>query len=62
MVWSEGPVSNFLLSFLPSEISDLLVRISTSGTRKARRGQMRKVGRLGDNRFLRHRQNFTDKE
>jgi len=32
--WREGPVSNFLLSPLLSEIGDLLVRISTSGTRK----------------------------
>ena len=30
--WPEGPVSNFLLSPLPSEIGDLLVRVSTSGT------------------------------
>ena len=36
--WSEGPVSNFLLSPLPSEIGDLLVRISTSGTRKSPQG------------------------
>ena len=34
----EGPVSNFLLSPLPSEIGDLLVRISTSGTRKGPQG------------------------
>ena len=30
----EGPVSKFLLSSLPSEIGDLLLRISTSGTKK----------------------------
>jgi len=34
----EGPVSNFLLSPLPSEIGDLLVGISTSGTRKIPQG------------------------
>ena len=62
MGWREGPVSNFLLSFLPSELSDILVRISISGTRKVRRGQIRNVGRLGDNRFLMLRQKFTDKE
>ena len=33
--WCEGPVLNFLLSPLPSEIGDHLVRISTSGTRKS---------------------------
>jgi len=31
----KGPVSNFLLPLLPSEIGGLLVRISTSGTRKS---------------------------
>ena len=36
--WREGPVSNFLLSPLPSEIVDLLVRISTAGTRKSPQG------------------------
>jgi len=34
----EGPVSNFLLSPLPSEIGDLLVRIFTSGTRNSPQG------------------------
>ena len=34
----EGPVSNFLISPLPSEIGDLLMRISTSGTRKSPQG------------------------
>jgi len=34
----EGPVSNFFLTSLPSETSDLLVRISTSGTRKSPQG------------------------
>jgi len=34
----EDPVSNFLLSSLPSEIGDLLVRISISGTRKSPQG------------------------
>jgi len=34
----EGPVSNFLLSPLPSEIGDLLVRISASGRRKSPQG------------------------
>ena len=38
MGWSEGPVSNFLLSPLPSEISNLLVRISTSVKRKSPKG------------------------
>ena len=36
--WREGPLSNFLLSPLPSEIGDLLVRISTTGTRKSPQG------------------------
>ena len=36
--WREGPISNFLLSSIPSEISELLVRISTSGTRKSPQG------------------------
>jgi len=36
--WCESPVSYFLLPALPSEIGDLLVRISTSGTRKSPRG------------------------
>ena len=35
MVWREGPVWNFLLSTLPFEIGDLLLKISTSGTRKS---------------------------
>ena len=34
----EGPVSNFLLSPLPSEIGSILVRISTSGTRRSSQG------------------------
>ena len=34
----EGPVWNFLPSPLPSEIGDLLVRISTSGKRKSPQG------------------------
>jgi len=34
----EGPVSNFLVSPLPSEIGYLLVRISTSGTRENLQG------------------------
>jgi len=33
-----GLLLNFLLSPLPSEISDLLVRILTSGTRKSPQG------------------------
>jgi len=36
--WRKGPVSNFLLSPLPSEIGDLSVRISNSGTRKSPQG------------------------
>ena len=36
--WRKGPVSNFLLSPLASEIGDLLVRTSTSGTRKSLQG------------------------
>ena len=60
--WCEGPASNFLLSPLPSEIGDLLVRISTSGTRKIRRGQIWKVGWLGDKSRLMLRQKFMDKE
>jgi len=34
----EGPVSSFLLSPVPSEIRDLLVSISTSGTRESPQG------------------------
>jgi len=36
--WRKGPVSNFLPSPLPSEIGDLLVRITTVGTRKSPQG------------------------
>ena len=35
---AKGIMSNFLLSPVPSEIGDLLVRISTSGTRKSPQG------------------------
>ena len=38
MGWREGPVSNFLLSLLSSEIGDLSVRISTVGTGKSPQG------------------------
>ena len=38
MGWHKGPISNFLLSPLPSETGDLLVRISTLGTRKSLQG------------------------
>ena len=34
----KGPVSNFFLSPQPSEIGDIVVRISTSGTRKSLQG------------------------
>ena len=43
----EGLVSSFLLSSLPSVIGDLLVRISTSATRKIPQGQIWRGGRLG---------------
>jgi len=36
--WHEGPLSNFLLSLLSSEIGDLSVRISTVGTGKSPQG------------------------
>ena len=36
--WREGPVSNFLLYPLPSEIGNLLVGISTLGPRKSLQG------------------------
>ena len=36
--WREGPVANFLLSPLPSEIGDLLGWTSTLGTRKSPQG------------------------
>jgi len=36
--WREGPVSDFLLSLLLSEIGDLSVRISTVGTGKSPQG------------------------
>jgi len=36
--WREGPVSNFLLSLLSSEIGDLSMRISTVGTGKSPQG------------------------
>ena len=58
----KGPVSNFLLSPLPSEISDLLARISTLGTRKSPQGPNLEVGRLGDNSCLMLCQKFMDKE
>ena len=57
MGWREGLVSNFLLSPLPSEIGDLLVRISTSEKEKVCRGQIWRVGRLGENSRLMRRQN-----
>ena len=38
MGWHGGLLLNFLLSSLPSEISVLLVRISTLGTRKSLQG------------------------
>ena len=60
--WREDPVSNFLLSLLSSEIGDLSVRISTVGTGKIRRGQIWRVGRLGNNSRFMLRQKFTDKE
>ena len=60
--WREGPVSSFLLSLLSSEIGDLSVRISTVGTEKVRRGQIWRVGRLGNNSCFMLRQKFTDKE
>ena len=63
MGWREGPLSNFLLSFLPSEIDNLLVRILTAGTRKSPQGpnlENRAAG--GDNSRLMLLQKFTDKE
>ena len=36
--WREGPLPNCLLSPLPSEVGDLLVRILTSGKRKSPQG------------------------
>jgi len=38
MGWRKGPVLNFLLSPLLSEIGNLLVTISTLGTRKSLQG------------------------
>ena len=58
----EGNLLNFLLSPLPSEIGDLLLRISTSGTRKSPQVQIWRVVRLGDNSRLMLRQKFMDKE
>ena len=43
----EGPLSNFLLSPIPSEIGDILVRISTSGTRKSLQGPNMESGAAG---------------
>ena len=60
--WREGPVSSFLLSLLPSEIGDLLVRISTSRTRKRPQGPNLERGGLGDNSRLMVRQKLTDKQ
>jgi len=45
--WREGPISNFLLSPIPPEIGDLLVRISISGTRKSPQGQNLESGVAG---------------
>ena len=41
-------LTNFLLWNLPSEIGELLVRISTSRTRKSLQGQIWRVGSPGD--------------
>ena len=62
MGWRGGPISNFLLSLLPSEIVDLLVRISTSGTRKSPQGSNLESRAAGDNSRLMLRQKFTDNE
>ena len=60
--WREGPVANFLLSPLRSEIGDLLGWTSTLGTGKIRRGQVWSVGGLGHENRLLLRQKFTDKK
>ena len=61
MGWREGPLSSFLLCPLPSEIEDLLVRISTSGTRKSPQGPNLESRVAGDNSRLMLPQKFTDK-
>ena len=60
--WRDGPISNFLLFPLLSEIGDLLVWISTWEQEKVCRGQIWRAGRLEDNSRLMLRQKFTDKE
>ena len=61
--WREGPLSNFLLSPLSSEIGDLLVRILTSGTRKSSQGPNLEIrAAWGGNSHPMLRLKFTDEE
>ena len=60
--WREGPVSNIFLSFLPSEIGELLWGFQLREYEKVRRGQIWRAGRLEDKSRLMLRQKFTDKE
>ena len=55
-------LSNFLLSPLACEIGDLLLRISTSGTRKSPQRPNLETRAAVDNSRLMLRQKFTDKE
>ena len=55
--WREGPVSNLFLSPVPSKIDQPLGGFQLRG----RRGQICRVGRLGDNRRLMLRQKFSQK-
>ena len=61
--WREGPIANFLLSPLPSEIGDLLGWTSTLGTRKSPQGpNLESRGAGAQQSSLLLRQKFTDKK
>jgi hypothetical protein len=50
--WREDPIKNFPVSPLPLEISDLLVRISTSRTRKGLQGPNLESREAGGTTFI----------
>ena len=60
--WREGPVANFLLSPLPSQIGDLLGWTSTLGTGKSPQGPNLESRGLGHDIRLLLCQKFTDKK
>ena len=58
----ESPVSNFLLSPIPSQIGDLLVMISNLGTRKFPQGSNVDSRAAGGSSRLMLRRKFMDKD